>query len=355
MSFYISKSGLIRDLFPNSVFVTFAGRVLGPDVSLASGIFVKVSSRAFGGKGGYGQLLKDFGKDTKLSKNTKSLRDLSGRLIRDVEDIADLKKWIKTNPERIEKKKEEKMRRLNRKLIEPKHKIDNSFYFEQKETIEERQNSAFSDLKRKKIEEKIEEKPVKKKKWYEIDEEPIVEPKKVEPVVLAPSELRSKQFKERLNKESIKLFGKSTEQLDKDPQVVLQNGSVRVASHKIELDEEAPIWDPRFDESQDPTILKELAIAHRNEMHKIKQENLKIEAELKNAAAKPNECVFENIDLEKVDSIDHLLDFSFDHLKFALSQRKLKTGGTLKERAARLFSVKGLAPDQYPKKIRAKV
>ena len=146
----------------------------------------------------------------------------SGRLIRDVEDIADLKKWIKTNPERLEKKKEEKMRRLNRKLIEPKHKIDNSFYFEQKEIIEERQNSAFSDLKRKKSE-KIEEKePAKKKKWYEIDDEPIVEPKKVEPVVLAPSELREKQFKERLNKESIKLFGKSSDQLDKDPQVVLQ-------------------------------------------------------------------------------------------------------------------------------------
>lgn len=147
-------------------------------------------------------------------------------------------------------------------------------------------------------------------------------------------------MKERLDKEAIKLFGKSSQQLDKDPTVVLQNGSVRVSSHKIELDEEAPIWDPRFDESQDPTILKELAIAHRNEMHKRKQETLK--SEIKKEAPKLNE-VFDDIELEKVESIDALLQFSLNHLKYALSKRKLKTGGALKERAERLFSVKGRA------------
>ncbi|CBY09287.1 unnamed protein product [Oikopleura dioica] len=358
MSIYISKSGFIRDLFPNGVFVTFAGRVLGSDVLLASGLFVSVSARARGGKGGYGQLLKDFGKDTKLSKNTKSLRDLSGRLIRDVDDIADLKKWVKSNPERLQQKKEDKMRRLNRKLVEPKHQIDNSFFFEQKELIEERQTSAFSDLKRKMTEQaKTMQEPVKKKKWYEYEEDD--EPKeKVEPgriEVLAPSEVRSKQFRERLDIEAIKLYGKSAEQLDKNPTVVLENGSVRVATHKIRLDEEAPIWDPRFDESQDPTILKELAIAHRNEIHKRNQDNAESISKSEKEGNKHSSESFGDIDLEKVDSIDALLDYSLDHLKFALSQRKLKTGGALQERAKRLFSVKGLSPDQYPKKVRAKV
>ena len=78
MSVYISRSGFIGDIFPSNVFVTFAGRVLKEDYFIASGLFVRVSVKALGGKGGYGQLLKDFGKDTKLSKNTKSLRDLSG-------------------------------------------------------------------------------------------------------------------------------------------------------------------------------------------------------------------------------------------------------------------------------------
>ena len=77
------------------------------------------------------------------------------------------------------------------------------------------------------LEKNEEKEPKRKKKWYEMDEEPIIEPKKTEPVVRAPSELRSKQMKERLDKEAIKLFGKSSEQLDKDPTVVLQvqNGS----------------------------------------------------------------------------------------------------------------------------------
>ena len=78
MTTYISESGFVSALFPSNVFITFAGRVLKPDTFLASGIFVNVSAKVLGGKGGYGQLLKDFGKDTKLSKNTKSLRDLSG-------------------------------------------------------------------------------------------------------------------------------------------------------------------------------------------------------------------------------------------------------------------------------------
>lgn len=142
-----------------------------------------------------------------------------------MDDIAELKKWVKSNPERLQQKKEDKMRRLNRKLVEPKHQIDNSFFFEQKELIEERQTSAFSDLKRKMTEQaKTMQEPVKKKKWYEYeeDDEPKekVEPERIE--VLAPSEVRSKQFRERLDIEAIKLFGKSAEQLDKNPTVVLE-------------------------------------------------------------------------------------------------------------------------------------
>ena len=73
-------------------------------------------------------------------------------------------------------------------------------------------------------------------------------------------------------------------------------------------------------------------------MHKREQETFK--SEIKKEAPKLNE-VFDDIELEKVESIDALLEFSLNHLKYALSKRKLKTGGALKERAERLFSVKG--------------
>jgi len=46
--------------------------------------------------------------------------------------------------------------------------------------------------------------------------------------------------------------------------------------------------------------------------------------------------------------------FGPDALKIALAARGLKSGGTLKDRAERLFAIKGLTPDQYPKKLLGK-
>ncbi|CAJ0574594.1 unnamed protein product, partial [Mesorhabditis spiculigera] len=42
-----------------------------------------------------------------------------------------------------------------------------------------------------------------------------------------------------------------------------------------------------------------------------------------------------------------------DHLRHSLEARGLKCGGSLEERAARLYSIKGLPADKYPKNIRA--
>jgi len=49
--------------------------------------------------------------------------------------------------------------------------------------------------------------------------------------------------------------------------------------------------------------------------------------------------------------VEELQALGLLHLKHALESRGLKCGGSLEERASRLFSVKGLNPEQYPKKI----
>ena len=48
------------------------------------------------------------------------------------------------------------------------------------------------------------------------------------------------------------------------------------------------------------------------------------------------------------------MNFSKNQFQYLLQIRSLKCGGNLEERSKRLFSVRGLSPDQYPKKIRAK-
>jgi Replication stress response SDE2 C-terminal/Silencing defective 2 N-terminal ubiquitin domain/SPRY domain len=60
------------------------------------------------------------------------------------------------------------------------------------------------------------------------------------------------------------------------------------------------------------------------------------------------------IDLGDFGSIDSLELLGLDRLKAALQARGLKCGGTARERATRLFAVKGLASDQYPARLVAK-
>ena len=64
---------------------------------------------------------------------------------------------------------------------------------------------------------------------------------------------------------------------------------------------------------------------------------------------------FPPVDLDSYNSVSELEALGLDHLKHALEARCLKCGGNLQERASRLFSVKGLAPEEYPKNIKAPV
>lgn len=58
--------------------------------------------------------------------------------------------------------------------------------------------------------------------------------------------------------------------------------------------------------------------------------------------------------LDDVDSVEDLEAFGLDRLKQELMNRGLKCGGTLEQRAQRLFSVKGLTKDQIDPDLLAK-
>ena len=60
------------------------------------------------------------------------------------------------------------------------------------------------------------------------------------------------------------------------------------------------------------------------------------------------------IDLDTVSSVEELLTYGLDGLKQELMSRGLKCGGTLEQRAERLFSVKGLTQDQIEPSLFAK-
>ncbi len=60
------------------------------------------------------------------------------------------------------------------------------------------------------------------------------------------------------------------------------------------------------------------------------------------------------INLDKFNSAEELESIGMTRLKDELYKRGLKCGGNLKERASRLFAIKGLNRDEIPKKLRGK-
>ena len=84
---------------------------------------------------------------------SKLFETFLGRIVRDLDDIEDLKKWVKNNPIRKKEKAEERVSILERALVEPKHMMDSSRHSEQKEIIAENQNGAFAAFRKRKTEE----------------------------------------------------------------------------------------------------------------------------------------------------------------------------------------------------------
>lgn len=63
---------------------------------------------------------------------------------------------------------------------------------------------------------------------------------------------------------------------------------------------------------------------------------------------------YDPINLDDYTNVDELESLGLNHLKAELERRNLKCGGTLKERASRLLSVKGLSDDDINPAIRSK-
>jgi Replication stress response SDE2 C-terminal len=68
----------------------------------------------------------------------------------------------------------------------------------------------------------------------------------------------------------------------------------------------------------------------------------------------PKPLLVEPLDLDEYASQSQLEELGMDRLKGALMALGVKCGGSLSERAARLFSLKGLKREDFPMKVRAK-
>ena len=100
---------------------------------------------------------------------------------------------------------------------------------------------------------------------------------------------------------------------------------------------------------------KEEKDTKENKKKEEKAEANKKEPQLSSSkSSPPKQENFEPIDLNNINTAQELERFGLDHLKIELTRQKLKCGGSLEERANRLFLLKTNSLEAIDKKHKAK-
>lgn len=120
--FYIIRNGRLSDL----------------DEPLQHGAIYHLEPRLYGGKGGFGSMLRALGAQIEKTTNREACRDLSGRRLRDVNHEKEMGEWLKKQAEREAEKEQRRLERLQRKLAEPKHLFTDPQYQQQCHDMSER-------------------------------------------------------------------------------------------------------------------------------------------------------------------------------------------------------------------------
>ncbi|KAM3183826.1 hypothetical protein ACTXT7_009574 [Hymenolepis weldensis] len=295
-------------------------------------ICIKIHPRLRGGKGGFGSMLRAIGNQIEKTNNNDMCRDLSGRRIRDVNAEAKLKEWYANASERERAKLDrflEKQKRRREALAKGPlhdHKFNDPEFSRRKEHISAELQEAVEDLLKKIVADSGPAEPSQKRRklWiekidgYDLSSSDDDDDSDVLSPVLEPGPSTSKSTHDDAFNESIsgpvgtiRIADVSEPKSDKTEKFNLtcsKNGSVDVL-------EPVPA---KVDEQQAPNFVP-------------------ITDEILNGVSSPSEL--ELLGLES--------------LKQALSSKGLKCGGTLSERASRLFSVRDLDPADYPVKLLA--
>lgn len=103
---------------------------------------VHIIFRVFGGKGGFGSMLRAIGAQIEKTTNREACRDLSGRRLRDINEEKRLKTWLEKQKEREEETEDKKKKKLERMLVPPKHDFKDESYEQAMSDLSENVGSA---------------------------------------------------------------------------------------------------------------------------------------------------------------------------------------------------------------------
>ncbi|NXU18271.1 SDE2 regulator, partial [Pardalotus punctatus] len=357
-----------------SLYVKCNGQLANDEDELQSGVVYSLEPRLCGGKGGFGSMLRALGAQIEKTTNREACRDLSGRRLRDVNHEKAMAEWVKKQAEREAEKEQRRLERLQRKLAEPRHTFTDPEYERQYREMAERQEESIriglqviaskavaseSSKSRKRPGEpgKNETKSEKRKcSWPGLDEatgsgceddSPCASDRscpsgsRSNESVGNSDECSSSSVASAEDSPSISVSEKALEQPE-GPGRDLQ-GEVYTGQAEILSEENSKMTEPLKEEAQEKNGV--------TQARKEEQENVPAKAQETNQSQSTE---VEPIDLLAFNSAAELEALGLEKLKMGLMALGLKCGGTLKERAARLFSVRGLSRDQIKPSLFAK-
>ncbi|VDM18434.1 unnamed protein product [Hydatigera taeniaeformis] len=299
---------------------------------------VQVHPRLRGGKGGFGSMLRAIGNQIEKTNNHDMCRDLSGRRMRDVNAEAKLKEWYAKAGERERAKVDrylEKQRRrreaLDKGLLHD-HKFNDPDFAKRKEHISAELQDAVEAMLSQVVADAASSEPAKKKAklWIEqLDED------------VSSSNDDGSDGNDSDDSSPLDLTEKEDHIAPSLESIANSETNLEFVSNK-ENDEKV---------TEQVVLTEEVLAESQNEGNV----TMTSEKEVSPVTGRPSEAVsITDSVLDAASSAVELESYGLEVLKQALSCRGLKCGGTLSERANRLFSVRGLDPSQYPAKILAK-
>ncbi|KAI1304975.1 Replication stress response regulator SDE2 [Halotydeus destructor] len=278
-----------------------------------------------GGKGGFGSMLRAIGAQIEKTTNKEACRDLSGRRLRDVNAEKRYKREVaKKALMEVERKKKRK-EKLEKMKREPKFNFKDDEYFKVREElpdiIDDALEYGLKHVKASSTDESSTKRKIvtsgrvaakKRCLWFGVDE---LEDEEAEVTIVA-----GKQF-ETTTTTTVKPSACS----GIPPPEEVPESNLEVA----------PSPEPQSNAVIEPPVECETV--------------MKTEVALMKPDVLPEE-----LDLERIASKQELQDLGIDRLKAALMFLSMKCGGTLEQRADRLWSVRGLKMSEIPKNLRAK-
>ncbi|XP_035804303.2 splicing regulator SDE2 isoform X1 [Amphiprion ocellaris] len=289
---------------------------------------------------GFGSMLRALGAQIEKTTNREACRDLSGRRLRDVNHEKEMAEWLKQQAEREAEKEQRRLERLQRKLSEPKHQFSDPEYQRQCHDLSERledsvlkglQASSSSQVRMDAVsaakrpnQDQIQQPPSKKKK----------EEEKMAGFWTGVGDLEELLSSEDEDEESPSTSSSS-----------FGAAAVTMTTHRQEAE-------PESSDSSSPESGSSSENQRPLESCRDQRPPESCRDQKPPEPCRPSGS--QQVDLSSVSSVQQLESLGLDVLKEELMSRGLKCGGTLSERAARLFSVRGLSPDQIDPVLLAK-